>query len=276
MSIRGVQPLRDHGEQRHAFPARSIRWRPPVDAGLAILHAGVPSHSTAEQNGLSGVPVFLPELWIQPWKRLLQDYGRGDGKDRALAQRYMAPAAGTAYLPGPDSRIGIVLSIIRCRNARLRVYPVDTCSYCHACRRSSYRCTGACISRHRTSNSAAINPPHVNSGLRCSGAGARGGCVHAWTLARRDARSEVLAPQHGSDVPCCIGAQVATRDVFDETFKEHRLPKLELTSRLPPPVIYRLRPPLPRRRHGSTLRYGVVPGSGSSAQPTAGPHVRSS
>ena len=109
------------------------------------------------------------------------------------------------------------------------------------------------------------NPPHVNSGSRCSGAGARGGYVHAWTLARRDARSEVLAPQHGSDVPCCIGAQVATRDVFDETFKEHRLPKLELTSRLPPPVIYRLRPPLPRRRHGSTLRYGVVPGSGSSA-----------
>ena len=43
-------------------------------------------------------PCFVPELQIQ-WKRLIQDYGRGDGGGHALARRHMVPAAGTAYFP---------------------------------------------------------------------------------------------------------------------------------------------------------------------------------
>ena len=64
----------------------------------------------------------------------------------------------------------------------------STCCYCHArrrsCARSSYRRTGACISsaaRHRTSTSAAIEPPSTNPRSRCSRAGERGGRAHAWT-----------------------------------------------------------------------------------------------
>ena len=46
--IRAVQPLRDHGEQRHAFPTKSIFRGPPADASLAALQAGVSSCSMAE------------------------------------------------------------------------------------------------------------------------------------------------------------------------------------------------------------------------------------
>ena len=59
----------------------------------------------AEENGSPGATVFFPELRIQSWKRLLQDHGRRDGAGGALARSNMEPAAGTAYLPGPDSRI---------------------------------------------------------------------------------------------------------------------------------------------------------------------------
>ena len=31
-------------------------------------------------------PCFFSKFWIQPWKRLLQDYGRGDWKSHALAR----------------------------------------------------------------------------------------------------------------------------------------------------------------------------------------------
>ena len=99
MGIRGGQPLRDDGEQRHAFPARSTLRGPPADAGLAVLQAGVPSRSTPGENGPPSAPVFFPELRIQSRKRLLQGYGRGDGDGRSLTRRRMAPAAGTAYFP---------------------------------------------------------------------------------------------------------------------------------------------------------------------------------
>ena len=61
--MRGLQPLRAHGEQRHAFPARSILRGRIADADLAVLQAGIPSRSTAEQNGPPGAPVFFLFFW---------------------------------------------------------------------------------------------------------------------------------------------------------------------------------------------------------------------
>ena len=141
--------------------------------------------------------MFFIEFWLQSWKRLLQNCGRRDGKGRALARRHIAAAAGTAYFPGPDSRFGSALSIILCRNAGLCAYPADTCSCCHACRRScarsSYRRTNACTSRHRTSTRAGINPPSTNPRSRSSGAEARGERTRVlvvlpnhWTTQSRD------------------------------------------------------------------------------------------
>ena len=133
---------------------------------------------------------------------------RGDGKGHALARRHMTSAAGTADFPGLDSRIGSTLSTIRCRNARLHIYPAATCRYWHACSlscaRSSYRRTGACISRHRTSTRTAIKLPSTNPGSRCSGTGAQGRRAHAWTHARRGASIEGLLSKHGPDVPCRV------------------------------------------------------------------------
>ena len=114
----------------------------------------------------------FPEFGVQSCKRLPQDHERGDRKGRALARRHMAPVGGTAHFPGPDSRTGRALFIIRCRNAKLRVYPANICSYCHACRPSSCRRTGACTSRRCSSTRAAIKPPSINSRSRCSGTGA--------------------------------------------------------------------------------------------------------
>ena len=66
---------------------------------------------------------------------------------------------------------------------------------------------------------------------------------------------------------------IATREAFDEAFREHELPPRTLTFRLPPPLTCRPRLPLPRRNHRSSLRYGVIPGYGSSAA-CCRPHVR--
>ena len=56
----------------------------------------------------------FPEFGVQSCKRLPQDYERRDRKGRALARRHMAPVGGTAHFPGPDSRTGRALFIIRC------------------------------------------------------------------------------------------------------------------------------------------------------------------
>ena len=102
MGIRGVQPLRDEGKQRYAFPARSVVRGPPVDASFVVLQAGVPLRFTAEKNGPPGAPVLFHELGIL---RGGECFKIMDGDGRALARRHMAPAAGTAYFPGPDSQI---------------------------------------------------------------------------------------------------------------------------------------------------------------------------
>ena len=103
MGFGGVQPLRDYGERRHAFPVQDLLREPPADADLAVLQAGIPSHPTARQTGPTGTAVLFLKLRLQPRERLRKDHGRGDGADRALAQRHMAPAAGTVDFPGPDS-----------------------------------------------------------------------------------------------------------------------------------------------------------------------------
>ena len=59
VGIRGVEPLRDDGEQRHTFPARSIIRGPPANANFAVLQAGVQSRFTAEENGPPGAPCFF-------------------------------------------------------------------------------------------------------------------------------------------------------------------------------------------------------------------------
>ena len=61
MSLGGIQPLRDHAEQRHALATRGILREPPADAGFAVLQAGVPSRPSAEQTGPPGAPVLFPE-----------------------------------------------------------------------------------------------------------------------------------------------------------------------------------------------------------------------
>ena len=48
MGLWMVQPLRDHGEQWHAFPTRDILRGPPADAGFSVLQASVASRPAAE------------------------------------------------------------------------------------------------------------------------------------------------------------------------------------------------------------------------------------
>ena len=66
MGLGRVQPLRDHGEQRHALPVRGILREPPADAGLAVLQAGIPSRPAAGKTGPAGAPVLFPKFGLQP------------------------------------------------------------------------------------------------------------------------------------------------------------------------------------------------------------------
>ena len=75
----------------------------PADADPAVLSASIPPHPAARKTGTSGAAVLFSKLWLQPRTRLHKNHGRGDGADRALARRHMAPAAGTVDFPGPDS-----------------------------------------------------------------------------------------------------------------------------------------------------------------------------
>ena len=121
------------------------------------------------------------------------------------------------FSPAPTVGSGVPQSS---SGAEKRVHSVDTCSCYHAC-----RCAGACISHRRTR--AATKPPSINSRSRCSGTGARGGRAYAWPHARRNARDEGLSPQHGSDVPCRIGARIGHPRGVDEAFRKHELPQPE-------------------------------------------------
>ena len=62
----GFQPLRDHGEQRHALPVRGVLREPPTDAGLAALQAGIPSRPAAGQIGPADASVIFPKYQLQP------------------------------------------------------------------------------------------------------------------------------------------------------------------------------------------------------------------
>ena len=57
---------------------------------------------------------------------------------------------------------------------------------------------------------------------------------------------------------------IATREAFDEAFREHELPPPDADLPTAPPMTCRPRLPLQRRNHRSTLRYGVTLGQGSS------------
>ena len=183
-------------------------------------------------------PVLFPELWIQSWKRLFQDYGRGDGKGRALARRRMARATETAYFSDPNSEIGSVQSIIMCRNAGLRVHRAAACRYCHAhrrsCARSSYRRPSACISsaaRHRTSTRTAIEPSapipdRIVRELR-----------HQANLrmpeAKRGETRTLRDSHHTMDLMSMsdhawLAQKMANHESFDEALKEHELPRDEI------------------------------------------------
>ena len=59
MGLGRIQPLRDHDEQRHALPVRGILREPAADAGPAVLQPGVPSRPAARQTGLTGAPVYF-------------------------------------------------------------------------------------------------------------------------------------------------------------------------------------------------------------------------
>ena len=103
MGFGGVQPLRDYGERRHAFPVRDFLREPPADADLAVLQASISPHPAARKTGPTGAAVLILEFRLQPRERLYKNHGRGDGADRALTRRHMAPAAGTVDFRGPDS-----------------------------------------------------------------------------------------------------------------------------------------------------------------------------
>ena len=70
MGFGGVQPLRDYGERRHAFPVRNFLREPPADADPGVLQAGIPPHPAARKTGTSGAAVLFLEFWLQPWERL--------------------------------------------------------------------------------------------------------------------------------------------------------------------------------------------------------------
>ena len=95
--------LRDYSERWNALPPRNIFREPPADADPAVLSASVPPHPAARKTGTSGAAVLFSKLRLQPRTRLYKNHGRGDGTDRALARRHMAPAAGTVGFRGPDS-----------------------------------------------------------------------------------------------------------------------------------------------------------------------------
>ena len=150
-----VQPLRDYGEQRHALPVRDILREPPADADLAVLQAGIPSRPAVRQTGPPGVAVLLPKFRLQPREWLRKDHGRGDGADRALARRDLAPAAGTINFPGPDNWVGSASVAVRCRNAGLYSHSANPCRHHCACSR-----IGACFRQRRTR--AASKPDRLN------------------------------------------------------------------------------------------------------------------
>ena len=65
-----IQPLHDHGEQRHDLPVRCIFREPPADADLAVLQASVPSRGRARFISLisattTGVTAKTSWTWRQ-------------------------------------------------------------------------------------------------------------------------------------------------------------------------------------------------------------------
>ena len=66
--------------------------------------------------------------------------------------------------------------------------------------------TDACISRRRTRT--AIKPPASIPDRVVRELGHEGERAHAWTHAKRDVRNKGLTSQHGSDVPCRVGATI--------------------------------------------------------------------
>ena len=59
MGFRGVQPLLDYGEQRHAFSEQDFLREPPADADLAVLQAGIPPYPAARQTGPTGAAMLF-------------------------------------------------------------------------------------------------------------------------------------------------------------------------------------------------------------------------
>ena len=198
----GVQPLRDYGEQRHAFPVRDILREPPADADLAVLQAGIPSHPAARQTGSPGVAVLFLKFRLQPRWRLRKDYGRGDGTDRALARRYMAPVPQLPSGTVPPEYIHI------------QPAPATT--------------TAPAAAPVPASDNAAPAPPRnptapihdrVVRELGHEGDVRMPGRTRGETRAMRESPRSMGLMSHAA-----LAQGIATREAFDEAFREHELP----------------------------------------------------
>ena len=133
--------------------------------------------------------------------------------------------AGTTYFPSPDSRIGNAPFIIRYRKAGFHVHPADICSYCHACRRFSYRRTGACISRRRPAPLSTPPASILDRVVRELGHEVdvrMPGHTAGETRAMRDSHHRMGLTSHAA-----LAQGLVTREAFGEAFREHTLPKPE-------------------------------------------------
>ena len=213
----GVQPLRDYGERRYAFPVRDFLREPPADADLAVLHTGIPTNPAARQTGPTGTAVLFLKFRIQHGSDCVNIMDAETG--RIVHSRDVTWHQPRELLISPAPIVG----------SEVHQPPsgTDTPEYIHIQSASSATTAPAAAPVPASDNAAPAPPRNPTAPIRDCVVRELGheGDVRMPGRTRGETRAMREFPRSmGLMSHAALAQGIATREAFDEAFREHELP----------------------------------------------------
>ena len=212
-----VQPLRDYGEQGHALPVRDILREPPADAGLAVMQAGIPSRPAARQTGPPGAAVLLLNFGYNHGNDCIKIMDAETGRN--VHSRDVTWHQPWEPLISPAPKVGSEVPQLPSGTA--------TPEYKHIQPVPAATTSSAAAPVPASNNAAPAPPPNPTASTRDRVVRELGheddlrmpGRTRGETRAIRESPHSMGLMSHAA-----LAQGIATREAFNEAFREHELP----------------------------------------------------
>ena len=217
MGFRGVQPLRDYGEQRYALPVQDILREPSADADLAVLQAGIPSRPAARQAGPPARPCYFLNFGY--------NHGNSCMKIMDAETRRIVHSRDVTWHQPREPLISPAPTV----GSEVPQSPSGTATpeYIHTQPAPAATTASAAAPVPASDNAAPVMPRNPTASIRDRVVRELGheGDVRMPRRMRGETRAMRESPRSmGLMSHAALEQGIATREAFDEAFREHELP----------------------------------------------------